>query len=237
MPAMQVSPPVHFLAHMPQLLPSVCKFAQAPAQFTCGSVHMTAHTPAAQVSPVAHILAAIWQAPAALHVHRLSVSLAAHAGALQVVPTASRAQPPVPSQPFEHASSLQLPVGSCPPAPTGLQVPSEPSTLHAMQAPLHAVAQQRPWAQIPAPAQSSFRLQMDPTGRLPHDPLLSHTLPVTHCASFWQDVEQRLPLQPRKGAHERGADAWQDPFAHTPTPVSLLATPSQRAARHAVPLP
>jgi hypothetical protein len=102
----------------------------------------------------------------------------------------------MPLQPLLQASSRQAPVGSAPPTGTARQVPSEPSTLQAMQVPVQALAQQRPWAQMPGAAQSASRLQMAPTGRLPQSPSVQ-TLGAAHWESLPHWVTQRLPLQPR----------------------------------------
>lgn len=160
--------------------------------------------PDAHTSPAGQAAVLGWQAPAAVQVYVLSASEAAQVGVRHVVPAASRWHPPWPLHPLVHASCLQVPVGSAPPAGTARQVPTDPSRLQAMQVPLQADEQQRPCAQIPGAAQSSLRLQTEPMGRLPQE-LFSQTLPATHWASLWQYVAQRLPLQPRKGAHERGA--------------------------------
>jgi hypothetical protein len=106
-----------------------------------------------------------------------------HVAARHEVPVFSRKQPPLPSQPLLQASLRQLPLGSAPPEGTGVQVPSAPSRLQARQAPLQALAQQRPWAQMPGPPQSWSRVHCAPMGRLPHEPPLQ-TLGLVHWASL-----------------------------------------------------
>ena len=125
-------------------------------------------------------------------------------------------------------------MGSVPRAGTGTQVPSDPSTLQARQVPLQALAQQRPWAQMPGAAQSLSRLHRAPTGRLPHEPS-RQVLGDAHCESLPHWLTQRLPLQPLNGAQLRAFGTWQLPPRQTPAAVSVLAAVSQRADRQVVP--
>jgi hypothetical protein len=83
-----------------------------------------------QVIPVGHWAVAVTQAPWALQVEVLSEPSPPQDAALQVEPTASRWQPPLPLHPLLQASSLQVPVGSAPPLGTLVQVPREPSRAH-----------------------------------------------------------------------------------------------------------
>ncbi len=105
--------------------------------------------------------------------------------------------------------------------------------LQAWQTPLQGVAQQRPWAQL-FELQSWFRLQSAPFARLPQE-FRSQTFPSAHCALLPQYVEHRSPLQPRNGAHDRGAGTAQALFWHVPAAVSVFVPESQRPARQTVP--
>jgi hypothetical protein len=164
----------------------------------------------------------------------VSTLFASQVGVRHVVPGASRLQAPAPLHPPVHASNLQVPVGSAPPDGTGLQVPIEPSRAQDWHVPEQAVAQHRPCAQNPD-WQSSATLHREATGRLPHEPL-SQRFPLTHWVSEAQKVAQRLPLQPRKGAHERGCGSWHEPLLQTAAATSLLAEASQEPDRQGVPL-
>jgi hypothetical protein len=162
----------------------------SPRPFFAGGVQRSmAHT-----CPIGQGSITIWQAPAAVQARRVRV-VPLQVAAPQEAPSRSRRQPPLPSQPLLQASFRQLPVGSAPPAGTGAQVPSEPSTLHAWQLPLQAVAQHRPWAQMPGAAQSASRVHRAPTGRLPHEPS-TQALGGAHCESLPHWPTQRAPLQP-----------------------------------------
>lgn len=176
----------------------------------------------------------VWQAPLALQVPLTRVPSAAQLGAWQVAPATSCRQPPIPSQPLRQALSGQVPVGSAPRWGTRVQVPSEPGSAHDWHTPSHAVLQQRPWAQMPAPPHSSSREQAAPMGRLPQDPFW-HEVPATHWAWPLQKVRQWLPWQPWKGAHDCGAGTAQLPFLQVPTSVALFEVPSQLAGWHTVP--
>jgi hypothetical protein len=146
----------------------------SPLAFLAGG----AQTAPMQVWPMGQGVAVIWQTPAAVQVNVVRV-VPLQVAARQEVPAASRRQAPMPLQPLLQASSRQAPVGSVPPTGTGLQVPSLPSTLQAMQVPAQAEAQQRPWAQMPGAAQSLFLAHRAPTGRPPHDPSVQ-TLGAAH---------------------------------------------------------
>jgi hypothetical protein len=152
--------------------------------------------------------------------------LPAQAEAPQEVPARSRRHPPAPSQPFEQASSRQMPAGSAAPVGTFTQAPSCPGTAHDLQVPLQAPAQQRPWAHTLL-THSALPVQMAPFGFLPQLPAL-HTFPFEHWASLEQLPRQALPLQPRKGAQVRAAGSRQLPPMQTPAAVWVLAVPSHR---------
>jgi hypothetical protein len=84
--------------------------------------------------------------------------------------------------------SLQVPVGSGPPAATGVQVPGAVPVAHDMQVPAQAVRQHTPCAQTPV-AHSVPSLHEPPGGLSPHEPLLQ-TEGDTQSASAVQ-----IPLQ------------------------------------------
>jgi hypothetical protein len=149
-------------------------------------------------------------APLASHVAVISTPSSVQAAAPHVAPVASRWQPPAPLQPLPHRSSLHVPAGSAPPAGTIAQAPSDPGSAHDWHIPSQAVAQQRPWAQIPGPPHSSSRAQAAPIGRVPQDPAW-HWAPGAHCSFVAQKVTQRLSRQPRNGAHERAGGTVQVP--------------------------
>jgi len=131
----------------------------------------------------------------------------------QTVPLTCLRQAPeplqVPSVPqVEAASALHEPLGSAPPAATGVQVPLVPGSEQDMQAPLQAVAQQTPCWHWPL-AHSVPRLHSWPIGFLPHEPFWQ-TAPLAQSASLAQVVEQPAPLH-LKGAQDRPAGGSQRP--------------------------
>jgi hypothetical protein len=89
--------------------------------------------------------------------------------------------------------SVQSCAGSGDPVGTLVQVPSEPGSAHDLQAPLHAVPQQIPWAQI-ADAHSVPPEQEAPFGFLPQE-LATQTLPALQLPSTVQPVKHFVPLQ------------------------------------------
>jgi hypothetical protein len=153
-----------------------------------------AHWLPEQIWPDGQAAVVAWQVPSA--VQRLEVRLLPFAqfAAAHTVPTASRRQPPLPSQALLQASSRQVPLGSAPPAATLAQVPSWPGRAHDRQVPLQALAQHRPCVQNPL-VQSPARVHTAPLGRLPQSPAVQ-TLPLAHWASPPQLIRQRLPLHP-----------------------------------------
>jgi hypothetical protein len=200
-----------------------------PAPFLAGGAQRLF----AQTSPLPQVRVLIWQAPAALQVKTVRLLALAQLAALHTVPAGSSWQPPFPLHPFEQASFLHIPEGSPPPAGTFRQVPRDPSMLQAWQTPLQGVAQQRPCAQL-FDVQSWLRLHSAPFARLPQE-FRSQRFPSAHWALLPQYVEQRSPLQPRNGAHDRGAGTAQAPFWQVPAAVSVLVPGSQRPARQTVP--
>jgi len=79
----------------------------------------------------------------------------------------------------------QVPVGSDPPARTGVQVPTLPGTAHDMQVATQALVQHTPpWPQNPA-WHSSPSAQGAPRGLSPHEPAL-HTAGAAQSASATQ---------------------------------------------------
>jgi hypothetical protein len=173
-----------------------------------------------------------WQAPAAVQVLATRRLSAVQSPAPQTVPDFSRTQAPLPSQPFEQASSRQAPEGSAPPRGTFEQVPSFPGTAHDVQVPLQGPSQQRPWAQMLL-SQSEARLQTAPLARLPQSPA-THTPGDTHCESLPQLSAQWLPSQPRKGAQLRSLGTLHLPPLQRAAGVSVFDSPSQAAGRQTV---
>jgi hypothetical protein len=203
-------------------------FTQSPpsAAFAGGTQLPSVQTSAPQVAVV------VWHIPAALQVLVVRELAGAHSAAPQTLPICSRAQAPPPSQPLEHASSLQAPPGSAPPRGTFAQVPSRPATAQDMHVVLQAVPQQRPWAQMLL-MQSAALVHSAPLGRLPQSPAVQ-TSGAVHCESLPQLPVQRLPLQPRKGAQERAVEAVHLPPEHSPAGVSVLAAASHVGSRQTV---
>ena len=158
------------------------------------------------------------QVPLASQIRVVSAPSPLQEGAPQVLPIGCRRHPPWPSQPSVQALFSHCPLGSESPAGTLVHVPSEPGTLHDRQAPLQALAQHRPEAQMPL-TQSCARLQTAPLGRLPQSPPVQR-LPSTHCPLPLQEVRHRLPLHPRKGAQLRGGGTRQVPSWQVPAEVS-----------------
>jgi hypothetical protein len=184
--------------------------------------------------PVAQGVLCISQAPEALQVKLEIAPVPAQTAALQAAPGASRRQPPFPSQPLVQGPLVHIPLGSAPPAGTGAQVPWDPASAHDRHTPSHAVAQHRPWAHTPGPSHSSPREQADPMGRLPQDPC-TQGRPPAHWALVVQEVAQRFPVQPWKGAQERTADRTHMPPLHAPEPVAALEAGSQPPSWQTVP--
>jgi hypothetical protein len=91
-------------------------------------------------------------------------------------------------------ASLHVPVGSAPPAATGVHVPGAVATAHDMQVPAQAVRQHTPCAQMPV-AHSVPSLHTPPGGLRPHEPLL-HTDGETQSASAAHVALQTDPPHP-----------------------------------------
>jgi hypothetical protein len=103
-----------------------------------------AQFPFVQTRPAPQAAEIVWHVPVALQVIVVRMLLAPHTAAPQALPLLSRAQAPLPLQPFEHASSRQAPVGSAPPSATLAQVPSWPRTAQDLHVPVQGPAQHRP---------------------------------------------------------------------------------------------
>jgi hypothetical protein len=124
--------------HLPeQAWSQQCPATQAPDLHASLPVHApprswgtAAHRPSWQLVPEPQVVAWGWHSPCALQVKVCNVPAAVHEGAPQLAPAAAGWQPPFPSQPFWHPSSLQVPLGSEPLAGTGVQVPGEPARPH-----------------------------------------------------------------------------------------------------------
>jgi hypothetical protein len=203
----------------------------SPGSFFAGGTHR----PPAQVSPSGQGRALSSHTPWAVQTWTVKFMAAVHLAAPQTVPSRSRRQLPLPSQPLLQASSRQPPPGSEPPFGTGWQLPKLPSRLQAIHVLLQGWAQQRPCAQMPGATHWSSRLQTAPIGRLPHEPFVQ-TIPAMQFASLLQRVLQRDPSQPRKGAQLRGSAGSQRPFLQTLAAVPVLLLGSQTPDPQLVPL-
>jgi hypothetical protein len=131
-----------------------------------------------------------------------------------------------------HAPPLHIPVvpqvgdllaahmfcGSGLPSGTAVQMPGDPVRLHAMQAPLHAVLQQTPWAQIPE--RHSFPApQSAPPGARPHLPLTQPLGGWHWVNSFFsvQEFAHRVPL------HWYGLQVREEGVTHWPEALHFAA--------------
>jgi len=122
------------------------------------------------------------------------------------------------------------------PTGTAEQVPSLVATPHDWQRPVHAVAQQKPCAQIPE-LQSLPAAQVNPFGRLPQLVPL-HTLGATQSVADVAGVHAALQvalLSQRYGSHAEEVTVWQTP-APLHVRVGVRVEPVQAAATHAVPV-
>ena len=131
--------------------------------------------------------------------------------------------------------SLQVPVGSVPPAATGAQVPAGPLAEAAqdMQVPVQAVAQQTPWAQMPL-AHSGPLAQAAPLDLRPHEPPLQ----VANGAQSALVVQVALQaLAPQaNGKQEVAVGVTQVPAPSQVEPaVKVVPLAGQVAAAQAVP--
>jgi hypothetical protein len=115
----------------------------------------------------------------------------------QMVPVGYFRQAPAPSHlpSVEHIAavrSLQVPLGSAPPAAMDVQVPSEPETAQLRQAPVQVVAQQIPLA-LPPPlpptqcpfTQSASAAQVWPSTFFPQVP----TVPPVGTVQVWPGAQ------------------------------------------------
>jgi hypothetical protein len=98
---------------------------------------------------------------------------------------------------------------------TDRQVPTEPATLQAVQAPAHAVLQHTPWAQC-RELHSALPLHEFPTALSPHEPFTQRN-PLAHCALLEQVATHLVPVQV-KGLQLRAAGV-----AHCPAAVQVAA--------------
>jgi hypothetical protein len=254
MPALQRPPSQGTDPRLVQVNPGAAHSRQGPAQgpvqqrpatqaFDLQSLLATQGSPGSPFSgatqrPSIHTCAPmqgvsrVSQPPPSLHTRLLTLPLL-QPEPPQEVPGFSRRQAPAPSQPFEQASSRQVPLGSAPPTGTSEQTPSLPLSAHERQVPPQALLQQRPCAQKLL-THSLALLHTAPSGRLPQSPP-EQTLPPAHWLSLPQLVRQRPPLQPRKGAQERAPGVRQSPLLQVPAGVSVLSSPSQLGSRQTVP--
>jgi len=138
----------------------------------------------------------------------------------------------LPLVPQVPARSTQVIAGSGLFVGTFVHVPIAPDSAHDLHAPLQAVAQQTPWAQL-VDTHSAPSEQNAPFGFLPHE-LPTQTLPVEQFASAVQLPKHLLPLQ-ANGTQEIASGAAQLPVAlQVDSGVYLLF--SQCSAAHTVPI-
>lgn len=129
--------------------------------------------------------------------------------------------------------SWHVPVGSVPPAGTGLQLPALLLRAQERQVPVQPVAQQTPWAQMVLP-HSPPAEQIAPLGLSPHDPLMQ-LAGAAQSASFAHVALQALVSQ-ANGKHEVGAGTTQVPApSHDPPAVKVVPLAAQLAFAHEVP--
>jgi hypothetical protein len=96
------------------------------------------------------------------------------------------------------------------PSGTFEQIPIVPGIAHDLHAPVQAVAQQTPWAQLPEAHSVPFA-HSAPFVFLPQE-LPLQTVPATQFASTVQLVKHRAPLQ-ANGAQVSESGATQAPLA------------------------
>jgi hypothetical protein len=114
-----------------------------------------------------------------------------------------------------------------------VHVPELPVSAHDTHAPVQAVRQQTPWAQIP-PEHSLPSPHTAPGGFSPHEPPL-HTPGGAQSASARQ-VELQAEAPQLYGKHEVAAGIVQAPAPlQEPAGVNVAAFAGQLAARHGVP--
>src|SRR5262245_24536025 len=111
--------------------------------------------------------------------------------------------------------------------------PSLPAIAHERQVPLHAVAQQTPFAQKPD-AQSLAFAQAAPGGFGPQLPL-THTAPPTQSALVVQSARHASPAALHLYAPQASAAAAPQLPAPSQRPAWLTVDPEQRWGRQIVP--
>jgi hypothetical protein len=102
----------------------------------------------------------------------------------------------------------------------GQHVPSRPTWLHVMQAPLQATLQQTPSAQNPE-AQSAFAAHTAPRGLGPQLPLTHFTPPVQSPSLAHVEKHLFVLVSQSKGAHTVAG-----PGLHRPAPSQTLTLPT-----------
>ena len=129
--------------------------------------------------------------------------------------------------------SRHWPAGSGIPAATGRQVPAFPGVAHDMQAPLQAVWQQVPIAQIPL-LHSIPSPQIAPLGLRPHDPPLQTPGGAQSASAVHEDLHTAAPQ--RNGKHDVAAGVTQVPAPSQVAPgVNVVVFTGQVAMLHGVP--
>jgi hypothetical protein len=140
-----------------------------------------------------------------------------------VVPLASAAQLPEPSQPPALQSEvLAVQAGSAVPMATGQQVPRWLATLQAWHVPHDAEPQQVLLTQVTPPAQSAVAVHDAPTGRPTHEPPLQMWVPLHELPSVALPVvlQTWVPV-----AHEY-VPTVQTAFEHAAPDVQGLQAPA-----------
>jgi hypothetical protein len=158
--------------------------------------------------------------------------------ATHCVPAGYFWQAPAPSH-FPLLPQLAAPVStqraSAVLADTGLHIPTIPGSAHETQAPLQALLQQTPWAQVSPVWHSPLLEQLPPGGFKPQEPLVQ-TWPVEQSASAVQ-VALQAATPHLKGTHDVAAGVTQVPApSQTARPVKVVVLGGQVGSLHDVPL-
>jgi len=128
---------------------------------------------------------------------------------------------------------VHVPVGSVPPAGTGVQVPAVAASAHDRHVPAHAVLQQTPCAQKPD-AHSAFSAQVAPGDLRPHRPA-AQTAGAAQSASTVQ-VALHAATPHANGKHDVAMGVTQAPApSHVAPGVKVVLVAGQLGTPHGVP--
>jgi len=173
-----------------------------------------------------------------LHVPAVIRRSPLHAGAVQTIWAAKRAQPPTPSHEpvmpqVAGACTWQTPCGSAPPTSIGQQLPPRPCWLQLTHGPLQATLQQRPSVQNADLHSLSF-VQTAPFGLGPQLPF-TQAMPAAQSVLALQVVAHVLVA----ASHPNGTQIVAGPALQRPSPsqtsTSLTEAPLQVPGLHTVP--